>query len=416
MPFPKKTLDEIFSLRFNREDDSYDSKEKMHENCIDQECYIELIAQILKVYKFCAIKPLLSKQSVTIQKQSEEVLKELSFNSERCDIEFKRLGHILNKLAELQDPKLTDEFLEKVTQKFNEITKTQRESQKISDLLRNFHMFITKTPTESQQQKKTVKGVQQYIRNNVSDPAEFVFYGEVFLYSEDDPFVLGTIDGAVLIPCEENKYRLIILEYDGGIGKTRSDKNDRIKKYAEGALGKISFTAPGIEKYRYFTTTFDVSSVEVVSIQRKDYIPEDRLNELLAEKSSLSRPQTSRIPKVIKHVVDAMSRVIVTKNRFATLTEEEDDRSEENKDNRLSDKEKKSDTSPASSSEDRVAISELQHYEVKEIFKEKSIHSDESDDYASSASSGKPRPIIDTVKGVFNFMKSISNCARRDKQ
>ena len=218
--------------------------------------------------------------------------------------------------------------------------------------------------------------MQEYIRKNVSDPAEFVFYGEVFLYSEDDPFVLGTIDGAVLIPCEENKYRLIILEYDGGIGKTRSDKNDRIKKYVEGALGKISFTTQGIRKGEYVTTKLDVSSVEVVSIQREGYVPRDRLNELLAEKSILPRPQTSRIPKVTKHVVDAMSRVIVTKNRFAILTEEEDDLSEENKDNRLSDKVTKKangDTSPASS--------------------------------------GKPRPIIDTVKGV-----SISNCARRDKQ
>ena len=217
-----------------------------------------------------------------------------------------------------------------------------------------------------------------------------------------------------MIPCK-GKYHLIILEYDGGVGKTRSDKNYRIKKYADGTLGNISFTAKGMIKDEYVTKEFDVSSVEVVSIQREDYLPKDRLYKLL-NAMGVTKKNGRLYQRKITPSVENKYAALNVENKYAALEEDVDDETRSNPpcDAYLASPNPESTSLPSEPSgatlEDRYPI-----YKVKDIFNEKLLIDKESDDYASPPSSDKPRPIIYTVKEVFNFIKSISNCARRYK-
>ncbi len=174
----------------------------------------------------------------------------------------KKLGHILNKLAEFNDDELTKHFVERIAEQLKKPTA------ETSKLLQEFHIF-TKTPSTSRSQSSVILAIEQCVSDFFRNVSGFQYY----CYSEGcvslvgKPYISGYADGIIEFTKKVSgeKY-LIFVEYDG-IGKTPDQLSARKSRYSNFNLDYNRLVIDGEELE-------NVKSVDIICGNREDILKE----------------------------------------------------------------------------------------------------------------------------------------------
>ena len=189
----------------------------------------------------------------------------------------KKLGHILNKLAEFNDDELTKHFVERIAE---QLKKTPAETSK---LLQEFHIF-TKTPSTSRSQSSAILAIKQCVSDFFRNVSGFQYY----CYSEGcvslvgKPYISGYADGIIEFTKKVSgeKY-LIFVEYDG-IGKTPDQLSARESRYLNFNLDRADHDQLVIDGKELE----NVKSVDIICGNR-EYILKEKLYAVFIEKKEI---------------------------------------------------------------------------------------------------------------------------------
>ena len=174
----------------------------------------------------------------------------------------KKLGHILNKLAEFNDDELTKHFVERIAE---QLKKTPAETSK---LLQEFHIF-TKTPSTSRSQSSVILAIEQCVSDVLRDVSglQYDYYSEGCVYLVGKPYISGYADGIFVIKDGIGNAKLFIVEYDG-IAKAPDQLSARKYRYLNVKLDRVDhdrFVINGKELE-------NVKSVDIICGDSKDML------------------------------------------------------------------------------------------------------------------------------------------------
>jgi|GEM_PF-4406149 len=188
----------------------------------------------------------------------------------------KKLGHILNKLAQFGNNELTKNFVERIAENLGV------DAEQASKLLQEFHIF-TKTPTTSRSQSSVISDIQQCVSDVLRDVSGFQYgyYSEGCVSLIDKPYISGFADGIIVITNEVSREKsLIIVEYDG-IEKTQDQLSARKDRYLNVDLNKDRFVING--------EIFDgIKSVDVICGNSKDQLRKE-LYDVVTERKAIPK-------------------------------------------------------------------------------------------------------------------------------
>ena len=186
----------------------------------DDEASMNMFCIILQLYDLNLLQPPRSKQQIESDgyyaQQSPEAIDAIKklFPHNNADVqnhdqiihvEIIKCGHILNLLSELNDKELEKSFIEEMAKKLG------RSTEETKWLLQQFHVF-TKTPTTSKAQEFVINNLFFHFEEIFQDNASY--HKELCIAIKGRPYLLGPVDGAVLIRNGQG-CKLIIIEYDG---------------------------------------------------------------------------------------------------------------------------------------------------------------------------------------------------------
>ena len=194
----------------------------------------------------------------------------------------KKLGHILNKLAEFNDNELTEHFVERIAEQL------QKTSEETSELLQKFHIF-TKTPSPNIKQFEAIEKLFEEIQQDYNScffqgSSAYVSYysSEVCIAPKGYPYV--TIpDGVIVINIQSNNY-LYIIEHDMQIqNKLTIIKRKKRDERHSGLQGC------GINFYAFYSRSghYDIDRHEEIEKIHSVHIVSGDKNELLEEIKNL---------------------------------------------------------------------------------------------------------------------------------
>jgi hypothetical protein len=197
-----------------------------------------------------------------------------SYNTRKLDgkicLYTKKLGHILNKLAEFNDNELTKNFVERIAENL------RTDVGKATKLLQKFHIF-TKTPSTSRSQILIIPTIEECVSDLLKGVDDFAvaFYREECVSLADKPYISGFADGVIVITNKRNGEKdLIIVEYDG-IVKTPDRLLARQSRYLNVDLNHDRFEIGG-EEFE------NVKSIDLICGNNKDILREKMREKLYA--------------------------------------------------------------------------------------------------------------------------------------